>query len=284
MSSFERQGQWVSPFSVVGGGAVPLNHAVCCRPCLPAELPPDSSGRIPPGQRPVAVLSMACHVSTGTPMSLCEAGGAGVVAGYAESVHVLAAAETEFPVNAPRCCTPALLLESGDAWELERCGCGDAAYPGGDPDVSCGGTNSHRVLTGYGAWRVTPALQSVPIAPARCCGLCLSERFHPGSQCDELGACHGHGVCNMGACDCAAGWVGPDCASRAQHPGSNPVPGWAIALLVLSSLAIAGTLAMLAHQVLYVLGDNLGEGSARCFFPPYFGRGGGGKRRAGGCC
>lgn len=34
-------------------------------------------------------------------------------------------ADTYYPINTAQCCTPALLLENGDAWELERCGCHD---------------------------------------------------------------------------------------------------------------------------------------------------------------
>ena len=59
ISSFERQGQWVA-----GGGYVPLSHAICCRPCLPEELPPDPSGRIPAGSKPLAIISLGCHSST----------------------------------------------------------------------------------------------------------------------------------------------------------------------------------------------------------------------------
>ena len=46
-----------------------------------------------------------------------------------------------------QCCTPALLLENGDAWELERCECHNSADP--NFPVSCGGTNTDELLMGY---------------------------------------------------------------------------------------------------------------------------------------
>ena len=52
-----------------------------------------------------------------------------------------------YPLGAAACCTPALLLASGDAWELERCGCAEST------DVNCGGTASQRLLSGYQRWR-----------------------------------------------------------------------------------------------------------------------------------
>ena len=60
-------------------------------------------------------------------------------------------ADTYYPVNTVQCCTPALLLENGDAWELERCGCGDSTDP--DFPVSCGGANTHELLLGYPYFR-----------------------------------------------------------------------------------------------------------------------------------
>ena len=50
-------------------------------------------------------------------------------------------------VGAAECCTPALLLESGDAWELERCNCVASE------DVDCGGADSGRLLQGFVRWR-----------------------------------------------------------------------------------------------------------------------------------
>lgn len=84
ITGFERQGQWVA-----GGGFVPLSHAVCCRPCLPEELPPDPSGAAPAGQAPLAVISLGCHASTDSLPSRCEQSSAGsFVAGFTESIKV----------------------------------------------------------------------------------------------------------------------------------------------------------------------------------------------------
>lgn len=240
ISSFERQGQWVA-----GGGYVPLSHAICCRPCLPGELPPDPSGRIPGGAKPLAIISLGCHSSTDVLSTRCELEAGSFVSGYSEAVKVFTTVgqwriashgvgwchgrvvswlggraagllgvvqpvwpprcrlrtsaapacharshipfdclpspscsliggqdgasgwpagricggvwvgcrETcsrcsislhlpappfhppsccsYYPVNTVSCCSPALLLENGDAWELERCGCHDRQAAGG---------------------------------------------------------------------------------------------------------------------------------------------------------
>ena len=55
--------------------------------------------------------------------------------------------EAYYPLGAAACCTPSVLLASGDAWELERCDCVASA------DVNCGGTASHRLLSGFDRWR-----------------------------------------------------------------------------------------------------------------------------------
>ncbi|KAL6770310.1 hypothetical protein ACKKBG_A34460 [Auxenochlorella protothecoides x Auxenochlorella symbiontica] len=257
VSSWERQGQWVTPFSIAGSGTVPLSHAICCRPCLPSELPPDSSGRIPSGEKPVAVVSLACHVSTDETPGHCEVAGSSLVAGFSESVQVFSAADTNYPVNAARCCTPSLLLSNGDAWELERCAC-SPGDPGADPSVSCGGTNTHRLLAGYADRRATPLGQSVPVAPADCCALCLSRHFHPMSQCDDLANCNERGVCNLGACDCFQGWAGPDCSARDARGGrGRGVPGWAITLIVLAGLLVASLFILVGGHVLNLLGERV---------------------------
>lgn len=180
--------------------------------------------------------------------------------GFSESVQVFSAADTHYPVNAARCCTPSLLLSNGDAWELERCDCAPGAA-GDSPDVSCGGTNTHKLLAGYADRRATPLGQSVPVAPADCCALCLSRHFHPMSQCDDLANCNKRGVCNLGACDCFQGWAGPDCSARDGRGGRDGrgVPGWAVTLIVLGGLAVASMFALIGGHVLRLLGERVGE-------------------------
>jgi syndecan 1 len=47
------------------------------------------------------------------------------------------------------CCTPAVLLGTGEARELERCGCADV------DDINCGGQDGGRLLQGYTRWGCT---------------------------------------------------------------------------------------------------------------------------------
>lgn len=57
----------------------------------------------------------------------------------------------------------------------------------------------------------------VPVAPAQCCKTCLSNKIHPLDSCSDLNFCSGHGVCNLGTCDCLDGYGGPDCSSQVAH-------------------------------------------------------------------
>lgn len=48
-------------------------------------------------------------------------------------------------------------------------------------------------------------------------------------------------MCNLGQCECFDGYTGADCSQRGGGSGSS-IPGWAVALIVLSSCAVAGML------------------------------------------
>lgn len=198
ITSFERQGQWMA-----GGGTVPLSHAVCCRPCLPQELPSDPSGRVPDGEKALGVVSLGCHASTDELPVRCEGNGRSFATGFSESVRVFTTSDTYYPVNTINCCTPSLLLGSGDAWELERCDCHDsqdARFP-----VNCGGMDTDELLFGYIFYRYSPLGHIVPVGPAQCCKVCLSPTLHPMDQCDDLAYCSRKGVCNLGQCECFDG-------------------------------------------------------------------------------
>ena len=67
--------------------------------------------------------------------------------GWAEAVLVSSSIDAYYPLGSAACCTPTLLLESGSAWELERCDCVQSG------DTNCGGMSTHRFLTGFDHWR-----------------------------------------------------------------------------------------------------------------------------------
>jgi len=272
IASFERQGQWVA-----GGGAVPLSHAICCRPCIPADLPDDSS-IFDESDRPLALVSMGCHTSTDPLGVRCEADNTDAnsfVSGFTSSVHVFSSVDTQYPVDTAQCCTPALLMESGDAWELERCDCGVSTDP--DHSVSCsdtggdhggdGGKNkkinssdssSHRditmgtILSGFDFFRISPLGQVVPIGPAKCCGVCLSGKVHPAADCRDVNHCSGNGVCLLWRCECLEGWGSPDCSQSlaGKDRWKGKIPPWAISLIVIGSCLLAMIiLSVSAHAV-----------------------------------
>ncbi len=56
----------------------------------------------------------------------------------------------------------------------------------------------------------------MPIAPALCCKSCISDKVIPADSCFDLNFCSGHGVCNLGVCECAAGYGGADCKHKVR--------------------------------------------------------------------
>lgn len=135
---------------LTGSGVVPLSRARCCRPCLPSQLP-DSLGQLDPHLDPqgVAIVSIGCHRSTGQGSEAlkCEPQGSSFVTGFTEAIRVSNAANYYYPVGAVECCTPSVLLSTGDAWELERCDCSFST------DINCGEQDTNRLLQGFERWR-----------------------------------------------------------------------------------------------------------------------------------
>lgn len=247
VSSFEREGSWLA-----GGGLVPLSRARCCRPCLPTELP-DSQGQLSPDSKPVAVVSIGCHKSSGQGSNTlkCEPQGSSFVTGFGDSIRVSNAANYFYPVGAVDCCTPSVLLSTGEAWELERCDCEFSV------DINCGEKDNNRLLQGFERWRIT-AMGLVPIAPAQCCKACLSNTIHPLDSCSDLNFCSGHGVCNLGTCDCLDGYGGPDCSSQLAG-GGGQLPQWATSLIIFGSCILVTTFVLVAGRIVHYIADRRAE-------------------------
>ncbi|KAL3155716.1 hypothetical protein ABBQ32_012737 [Trebouxia sp. C0010 RCD-2024] len=237
---------------LTGGGVVPLSRARCCRPCLPAELP-DSPRQLDADPQGVAIVSIGCHRSTGQGSGSlkCEPQGSSFVTGFTEAIRVSNAASYYYPVGAVECCTPSVLLSTGDAWELERCDCMFST------DINCGEQATNRLLQGFERWRIT-ALGLVPIGPAQCCKTCLSKTIHPLDSCADLNFCSGRGVCNLGSCDCFDGFGGSDCGNVLGGSGGQ-LPQWATSLIIIGSCVLVTTLVLAAGRIVHYVADRHAE-------------------------
>ena len=87
---------------------------------------------------PVAVVSLGCHTASGrgNDAVMCESSSTvGYFAtGFADGSSISVADSLYFPYAPLSCCSPALLLRSGRAFRITRCGC--RSLPSG---VGCGG-------------------------------------------------------------------------------------------------------------------------------------------------
>ncbi|KAL0031016.1 hypothetical protein WJX79_009491 [Trebouxia sp. C0005] len=124
-------------------------------------------------------------------------------------------------------------------------------------DINCGETDNNRLLQGFERWRIT-ALGLVPIAPAQCCKTCLSKTIHPLDSCSDLNFCSGHGVCNLGSCDCLDGFGGPDCSSQIGG-GAGQLPQWATSLIIFGSCVLVTTLVLVAGRLVHHFADRHAE-------------------------
>ena len=48
----------------------------------------------------------------------------------------------------------------------------------------------------------------IPVAPLECCGLCLGDKIHDKTNCEDLNFCSNNGICTLGACECFEGYAG----------------------------------------------------------------------------
>ena len=186
-------------------------------PSFPSPSPPEDDDDPTNKSKAVAVVSIGCHPSSGRDSNQlsCEAKGSSFVSGFTESQRVASYYyDVYYPSGKVECCTPVVLLTTGEMWEVTRCGCGrggpDSRDCGFDPtsssvSVSEGsnslnfnqgqgdGTSSSsgngtssllggevmnlgRLLVGASTWRQDAVGGFIPIAPLDCCGLCLGDQ------------------------------------------------------------------------------------------------------------
>ncbi|GLI61083.1 hypothetical protein VaNZ11_003350 [Volvox africanus] len=228
VSNFEYQGTWMGR-----DGLVPLSRAICCRPCLPGELPrPAHFGNVNVA-KPVAVVAIGCHPSSGKQFRAlaCETAGSSFVTGFSQAQRVGSSSFDEYyPVGQVECCTPAVLLTSGEFWQLKRCDC-TISY-----SKDCGGSTTGRLLWGFSQWRETAGGEYIPVAPLECCGVCLGNKIPDRANCADLNYCSNNGVCTLGACDCFEGFRGADCSERMEIDDDSNIPWWGTVLIVTGSI------------------------------------------------
>lgn len=198
---------------------LPSNQAVCCRPELP-EIP-GLSETLSKDIFPVAVVSVGCHIAAneGKSNMACEGLGNSFVTGFVDSFRPKDNGDRNIviPARGVVCCTPVLLMSSGDVWELERCNCRES-QSGEHTENEC---DSGQLLWGFHHAEYLMK-HAVPIGPAQCCDVCLGRYLYDTSQCDHLDSCNGNGVCIMGSCECYPDWVGEDCSERKEDYFADP--------------------------------------------------------------
>ncbi len=115
--------------------------------------------------------------------------------------------------------------------------------------------------------RQTQEGEYLPVAPLQCCGMCLAPRPPaPRPDCTDLSRCSGHGVCELGACECFEGWGGPDCAAVGPGGGDGDgLPWWEALLLACSMLVLSACVLALRRAIIMVLDSGGPSGTgARC--------------------
>ena len=128
---------------------LPLSPAVCCRPCLPTENARNNSNNF------VAVMTSSCHHASLSNQETCGGGNPATsfLQGFEHSQK--ATPSSYYPFGNAECCTPTLLMQSGEVKPLRRCMCEvDALSP---THVSC----ANQVCTTPSSLPETPCVTNI---------------------------------------------------------------------------------------------------------------------------
>ncbi len=100
------------------------------------------------------------------------------------------------------------------------------------------------------------------MAPLECCGLCLGDKIHDKTNCEDLNYCSNNGICTLGACECFEGYTGPDCSvhSGGGGGGDEPygIPWWATLLVVAGSACVLSCSSIAVRYAFYTVRDARG--------------------------
>eukprot|EP00242_Pyramimonas_sp_CCMP2087_P004613 CAMPEP_0198208560 /NCGR_PEP_ID=MMETSP1445-20131203/11908_1 /TAXON_ID=36898 /ORGANISM="Pyramimonas sp., Strain CCMP2087" /LENGTH=410 /DNA_ID=CAMNT_0043881997 /DNA_START=345 /DNA_END=1577 /DNA_ORIENTATION=- len=229
----ERDGFFIAGFRSAGylsGRAdqlLPLSPAICCRPCLPMN---DTN-------KYVAIVTSDCHRAAVKTQEQCTH--SSFLQGFEKSQR--ATPTSYYPYGSAQCCTPTLLLDSGEVKPLVRCLCGgDSLSP---THVSCAAQDDPaaaqaegRLIYGFDHVHDIFGHFPVPGAHAECCRVCvdMDAQPQPSLLCENLNFCNGHGECMVGACKCDQGYAGETCSSKSNNSHSEiDANTWALSFVVL---------------------------------------------------
>lgn len=241
IAGFERAGV----FSGYQSEGFPLSSAICCRPCFGSS--PDA---VDAAKEVAAVISVSCQQSTyqhGAQSCPQDT----FLQGYPNSEEGQPISKF-YPLGQATCCRPALLYKNGSQRLLHRCesvpgACGPST---GGSQVSCDARDDPaavqdlgRLIYGFSGVMQAPGFgvgnNYIPLAPARCCGVCL-DTSEPalGRPCEAANFCNARGQCTpTGRCACNTGWTGSDCLT--QDPGGYLSTVMSLPVIVVLGLILA---------------------------------------------
>jgi len=243
--SCERDGFFVAGFRAAGymsgrmDELLPLSPSICCRPCI-SNATVAAAGTLA-ADAPVAVLTGNCHAADVGQGERCgDAATSGFLQGFQQGQ--IGTPVSFYPYGPAQCCTPTVLLASGNVMPLQRCQCEeDAKSP---THISCGATDTPemaqqdgRLIFGFQRVHDVYGHFPVPSAHAQCCRACVDVAAAgvPAEHCEHLNNCNGRGQCLFGQCECADGWSGEQCTVSPRKSKSNTEHSrsWPISVIVL---------------------------------------------------